>query len=83
MLPAHTLPSVWDQETVSKKIIILLFQSILGIINSFVVFYLGIGCKHPMIDLKMLMYYLLLDFKIESVAENVGKNSVKLLRRKK
>lgn len=39
-----------------------------------------IGCKHPMIDLKILFYYLLLKFKIMTTAEN-NKNTVKLVRR--
>lgn len=39
-----------------------------------------IGCKHPMIDLKILFYYLLLKFKIMPTEEK-NRNSVKLVRR--
>lgn len=39
-----------------------------------------IGCKHPIIDLKILFYYVLLKFKIMPATGN-NKNSVKLVRR--
>lgn len=42
-----------------------------------------IGCKHPIIDLKIMFYYLLLKFEIVpvTVANEHNKNSVKLVRR--
>lgn len=42
-----------------------------------------IGCKHPIFELKIMMYYLLLDFKIEPVEKGAdyNKHTVKLRRR--
>lgn len=42
-----------------------------------------LGCKHPIIDLKIMFYYLLLKFKImpTTVATENNKNSIKLVRR--
>lgn len=89
-LPAYTFqndpqyypdPNVFDPERFNDK------NRKLHVTGTYAPFGIGprdcIGCKHPIIDLKILFYYLLLKFKIMPIttANEPDKNSIKLVRR--